>query len=276
VTASGTITANDCGIAINSTSTQALEIKSGGAFITASSIAVSGNEPNPGNLSGSYQSGVPATPDPLGYLSMPAVGACNAGSAGANYGAYQTYAGGTLSPGVYCGGIGMDNGVVATFSPGLYILAGGGMNIKHATIRGTGVTIVNTNAPAANGGAGYKPFNMESNADVALSACTTYDATTCPLPGILFYQDPDASPALDPDDGEMWTNFIGSSSGSAFNGTIYFPTQEISTKSNSPVTINGGLVVSKLTIKTGQENFVINGPGNGSGYFALKKGSIVE
>jgi hypothetical protein len=170
----------------------------------------------------------------------------------------------------------MDNGVVTAFSPGLYILAGGGLNIKHATVTGTGVAFVSTNAPPAKGGGGFRPFSMEVTSDVALSTCTTYDATNCPLPGILFYQDPAASPTVDPSTGLMWTNFIGSSSGAAFNGTIYFPTQEISTKSHSPVTINGGLVVKRFTIQTGQENFVINGPHLGAGFFALKKGSIVE
>ena len=274
VTASAKLTANKCGIAVNSSSNQALQTGNGGTLVSANSVAVTGAEANPGNISAgtSYQSGVPPAPDPLAYLQnqQPAVGACNAGSAGANYGAYQNFAGGNLSPGVYCGGIGVDNNKVATLSPGLYIIAGGGLNLKHATFTGTGVTFFITNGPG-NNAAQFAPVDMAVNANVTLSACTTFDVVLCPLPGVLFYQDPAAGVA-----GQTYTNFIGSSTGVAFNGTMYFPTQGISTKSNSPVIINGGLVVKTFAISTGQENFVLNGLSGGAGNFALKKATIVE
>ena len=52
--------------------------------------------------------------------------------------------------------------------------------------------------------------------------------------------------------------------------------QAIAAKSNSPVTINGGVVVKSVDIKTGSENFVINGMGAGPSYFVLKQARIVE
>lgn len=265
---SGSVTAQDCAIAVNSTSSSAF-VTPGQGSVSASSISVTGGPATaPGGSTGTYFSGAPPMADPLSYLTMPSVGACNGA-----YGAYQDYGGATLSPGVYCGGISIDHSTV-TFQPGLYILAGGGLDFKHATVTGNGVTFVNTNAPAANGGASYKPFDMDVNSNVTLSACTTYDATLCPFPGILFFQDPAASPALDPG-GEPWVNSLGSSAAATFNGSIYLPTQALGAKSHSPITINGGVVALRLDIKTGQQDITITGPGAGS-YFALKRPTIVE
>jgi hypothetical protein len=262
------VTAQDCAIAVNSASNAAINLSSN-ATVSATSVAVTGGPATkPADVTGDYVSGSPPMADPLAYLTMPAVGACNGA-----YGAYANYGGASLSPGVYCGGIGIDHSTV-TFQPGLYILAGGGLDFKHATVNGTGVTFINTNAPSANGGASYQPFDMDVNSNVRLSSCTTYDATLCPFPGILFWQDPAASPALDPG-GNVWVNTLGSSAAATFNGTVYLPTQAVGAKSHSPITINGGLVALRLDIKTGQEQIVVTGASAGE-YFALKRATIVE
>ena len=192
---------------------------------------------------------------------MPAVGACNG-----SYGDYANFSGSTLSPGVYCGGIGIDHNTV-TFSPGLYIIAGGGLTFKSANVTGTGVTFVLTNAPPANGGASsFAPVSMDVNSDVRLSAMTTGS-----LAGVLFYDDPAAGVP-----GTLYKNSLSSSSLTAFDGSMYFPNQALEAKSNSPVTINGGVVARQLAITTGQQNIVINGMGAGPAYFALKQARIVE
>lgn len=257
---SGTLTTNNCGIAVNSTSANAVETPSNGD-ISASSLSVAGGpSTKPNGITGDYSPASPQIPDPLGYLAMPPVGPCNGA-----YGAYQNYAGATLSPGVYCGGIGIDHSTV-TFNPGLYILAGGGLLLKHATVRGTGVTFVNTNAPVANGGASnYAPFDFDVNTDAQFHAMTTGS-----LAGILFYQDRAAGlPNV------SYTNFIGSSSAVTYDGTVYIPTQAVSTKSNSALTINGGLVVGSVKITTGQAILAINGAAGGQ-FFIPKRATIVE
>lgn len=265
---SGSVTAQNCAIAVNSTSNSAFVTPAKGS-VSATSISVTGGPSTaPSGTTGTYYSGAPPMEDPLSYLRMPTVGACNSA-----YGAYQDYGGATLSPGVYCGGISIDHSTV-TFQPGLYILAGGGLDFKHATVTGNGVTFVNTNAPDANGGAGYLPFRMDVNSNVSLSACTTYHVTLCPFPGILFFQDPAAMPAKDPS-GNVWVNSLGSSAGGTFNGSIYLPTQALTAKSNSPVTVNGGVVALRLDITTGMENIVITGASAGS-FFALKRATLVE
>ncbi|HEY8852513.1 MAG TPA: hypothetical protein VIM36_10050, partial [Gemmatimonadaceae bacterium] len=60
-------------------------------------------------------------------------------------------------------------------------------------------------------------------------------------------------------------------------GTVYMPTEAISAKSNSTLTLNGAVVVDKVFITTGQENIVINGPASGSSYYpGFKQPTIVE
>jgi hypothetical protein len=257
---SGTLSTTNCGIAVNSSSATAVETPANGDINTQFITVNGGPSTAPAGVTGTYSSGAPRLPDPLGYLTMPAVGTCTGA-----YGDYANFTGATLSPGTYCGGIGIDHATV-TFSPGLYILAGGGLILKHATVTGNGVTFVNTNAPATNGGAAnFAPFDFDVNTVVNFSAMTTGS-----LAGVLFYQDPNAGvPGTD------YTNFIGSSSAITYNGTVYFPTQTVASKSNSPITINGGLIAGKLVITTGQEILAINGAGAG-GYFVPKKATIVE
>lgn len=273
---SGSLTTVGCGIMVNSTDAGGVGVLQNGT-VTASSVAVVGGPTTKSTgIVAPYASGAPLPPtgpDPLSFLTMPAVGACNGA-----YGAYEDFGGSTLSPGVYCGGIGINHGGTVTLQPGLYILAGGGLYLKSATVIGNGVTFVNTNAPAANGGAanfGVPAFrktdpntaiNIEVNSDVRISAMTTG-----PLAGVLFYGDPAAGIP-----GTVYTNYLYSSSDVALMGSMYFPTERLQAKSHSDLTINGVVVVRELQINTGQENIVIKGPSAGGIYYPLKQPTIVE
>jgi len=273
---SGFLTAVDCGIFVNSTSPNAISIPSQGAISAPSVAVVGGPATEPGGLTGPYASGVPLPPygaDPMSSLTMPEVGPCNGA-----YGAFADFNGTSLSPGVYCGGIGINHGGTVTFAPGLYILAGGGLYLKSATIVGNGVTFVNTNAPEANGGAANfgvpnsvssqdnTAIEIETNTVVQLSAMTTG-----PLAGVLFYGDPAAGLP-----GVTYTNYLYSSSDASLLGSMYFPNEAIAAKSNSELVINGAVVVRSVAITTGQESITIKGPSSGSDYYGLKYPTIVE
>jgi hypothetical protein len=273
---SGFLTTIDCGVMVNSSGANAVYVWPNGS-IDAPSIGVVGGPTTPSTgIVGPYDSGVPLPAtgaDPLSSLQMPAVGACNGA-----YGAYADFQGTSLSPGVYCGGIGINHGVTVTFAPGLYILAGGGLYLKSATIVGNGVTFVNTNAPTANGGAANygvpnsvssvdnTAIEIETNTVINLSAMTTGS-----LAGVLFYADPAAGLP-----GVRYTNYLYSSSAGSLMGSIYAPNEGIEAKSHSVLTINGAVVVRTLKITTGQESIVINGPGAGSNYYGLKQATVVE
>jgi hypothetical protein len=85
----------------------------------------------------------------------------------------------TLSPGTYCGGRAVKSATV-TFSPGRYIIVGGGIGTQdtNSHILGSGVFFYNT-YDANNA---YGPINFNANSDVQLSAPKT-DGTYA---GILF------------------------------------------------------------------------------------------
>jgi hypothetical protein len=264
-----------CAIMVNSRSANAITTLASPSVIAPSVAVVGGPDTKPIGIPGPYSAGVPLPPggpDPLSSLAMPEVGACNGA-----YGAYQDFTGTTLSPGVYCGGISIKAGTV-TMSPGLYILAGGGLYLKNVVLTGTGVTIVNTNAPTADGGAANfgvpnalssvdnSAIEIETNSDVRLSAMTTGS-----LAGVLFYGDPSAGVS-----GVTYTNYLYSSSDNALQGAVYFPTERLQAKSHSNLTLNGAVVVQGIQIDTGNENITINGPPAGSTYYGLTQPTVIE
>ncbi len=95
--------------------------------------------------------------------------------------------------------------------------------------------------------------------------------TTGSLAGILFYGDRTAGLA-----GNVYTNYLHSSSEGALMGSMYFPNQRLRAKSHSDLTINGAAVVRGLEIDTGNERIIIKGPAAGPLYYGLKQPTIVE
>jgi hypothetical protein len=114
----------------------------------------------------------------------------------------------------------LGNGAHVTFSPGTYILKGGGMNINGGvTATGSGVTFYNT----SGAGYTYEPFNFSNGAIITLSA-----PTSGPLAGMLLFEDRSIVSAL-------VNSFIGGTNIS-LNGSLYFP--------NSPINYSGGTNVA--------------------------------
>jgi Flp pilus assembly protein TadG len=123
-------------------------------------------------------------------------------------------AGNSISPGVYCGGftVGDTDDKTLTMQPGVYILAGGGMQFNSsARIAGTGVTIYNTSSSGwgCSGNSAYAPLQVDGQAQVNLSA-----PTNGPMEGMLFYMDRNITDT-------RWNQIVGGSS-SKFDGALYF------------------------------------------------------
>ena len=206
-TVSGGVTVNIAGgVTVDSSNATALSV-TGGSHLTAGSIAVVGNYPNPAS-SGSSISPAPVTgaaslPDPLAYLAAPAVGACTQTNYSIGNGKSTT-----LSQGVYCGGITIAGGATVGFNPGTYILKGGGLNISNgATVTGSGLTFYNTQG----GGYSYGTVTMGGGSSVQLAAPTTGS-----LAGILFFQDRSVVSGL--------VNTFSNGASTKFTGALYFPT----------------------------------------------------
>jgi hypothetical protein len=250
------LTGSDCGIAVNSSNNVAAAVTDQGQ-VTASVIGITGGVEGT-RFNPAPDLGVPPVADPLAYLSMPAVpNTCDYVSKVVNHTE-------TLNPGTYCGGLKVLQGH-AKLNPGLYILRGGGLEVKGANAEmsslGSGVTFFNTALP---GGGGYEPILLQANVTVHISANTDPSSA---LPGILFYQDP-AAPSNQ-------TNVFKAGSGSVMNGTLYFPTQTVEFGSASTSVVNGAVVAFRVVVQNNTA-MTFTGYNGGSEYFALRRPAIVE
>jgi hypothetical protein len=149
----------------------------------------------------------------------------------------------TLDPGTYYGGWQIGNGTKLHLNPGIYILAGGGINqtggITEATASGR-VLIYSTDSPVCGmGGSASERCQQEldftANTTLNLrgldksSPCPPYGTVGCPFGGLLFWQDANASGA-----GTARADINIAGSGSLYvEGTIYTAKGNVKITGNS-------------------------------------------
>jgi len=247
-----------CGILDNSNNSTAALVTNGGGCLSAKYIGVVGQFKNNSSCvpSPTPASGIAPFSDPLAYLQPPVVGACDYNSVSITGGTP------TLYPGVYCGGINISGGSTdVTFSPGTYIVNGGGMNVSGgANVQGDGVTFYITGTSSS-----FKGVSITggSNSELIAPTSGTYA-------GILFYQDRSiSSPSSGAD-----SNIAGGS-GTAVQGTLYFPTTNLSysgTSVNSAYTI---IVADTLQI-TNNTYFPDTYSTNPNGFSPIHSAVLVE
>jgi uncharacterized protein (DUF2147 family) len=225
LTVSGTadLTAS-CGVYVNSSSASAL-VTNGSAILSATEYDVVGGISVHAPLNPDPNLGAPRLPrDPLASLPAPTV------PAGCDYKNYTVKGWNTptLSPGVYCGGISIKNGT-ANFSPGIYILMGGGITTQDSNSHavGDGVMFYNTFDATHS----YGPINISANSTVSLTA-----PTTGTYAGILFFQDRNVS-------GHPAETFGGGSTGK-IEGTIYAPASNITFYGNASLSAAYTIIVA--------------------------------
>lgn len=211
-----------CGIYVNSNHPAAAMQNSGNSTIRASEYNIVGGVDWHGTMTPDPTTGVAPFPDPLRNLPVPspcfAAGGCEAAGCPANSKPLAVNSDVTLSPGTYCGGIWVKNGT-ATFSPGQYILVGGGIGTQDSNshVRGSGVFFYNTYSTNND----YTPINFNANSDVQLSA-----PTSGPYGGILFFQDRSCCT------GSVLTESFQGGAASFFEGTIYTPKSVVQFRGN--------------------------------------------
>jgi hypothetical protein len=205
---------SSCGLYVNSNNPTALT-GDGTVNLSASEIDIVGNYDFHGTLNPDPPStNVAVMADPLANLPEPTV---PAGCDQAN--TYQVNTNGTvnLSPGVYCGGIYVKKGI-ANFTPGLYILKGGGLSTQdtNSIITGAGVTIYNTYDPTSPKAwiNTYGPINIVANSRATLSA-----PTSGTYAGVLLMEDRRLTPTSC--GGSICVDTFGGGSLSSFTGIIY-------------------------------------------------------
>ncbi len=223
---------SSCGIYVNSSSSDAFDVV-GGATIKTTGVGIVGQAVlnNGGaveNMSGgslTLSQNIAPVGDPLAHITAPSVGSCTY-TGTQNYSSYtaqQTppYSGKyVISPGVYCGGISVSNGVSITFNSGTYILAGGGMSLQNGggTATGTNVTFYDTTGARAGysgSNSSYAGITIANGVTVSFAAPTT--GGTNSLEGILFYQDRTVPT------GSAASTFAGGAN-MTLSGALYFPT----------------------------------------------------
>ena len=230
VAGNGNIT-SDCGIYVNSSASTALSVN-GNATITGSLVHVVGGTQigsnasvNPTPVTGSQ-----AVADPLANIPAPTFGGCDHTSYSVSGGTV------TLSPGVYCGGISISSTTNVTFSPGNYILNGGGFAVSgQATLNGAGVFFYNT----ASAGYPFGPVLMAGGSSTTLTAPTSGE-----YQGILFFQDRSITSGAQ--------NTIAGGSTEKLGGSIYMAGgQLVFAGGSSAGPLSVALVVKTLSVTGG-------------------------
>ena len=207
VAGSTVVTLNGCDVASNSSASDALRMQ-GGGYLTTDCVSTVGGAVTTAGLKlqtcDSVREQAPAIVDPYADAPEPAIsGTChkpdsfNSGSAHL-IPAYQSHPSGlpTLR---FCDGLKVTGGSI-TFRPGLYIIEGEFAVNAGTTLAGSGVTFY-----LARGAS----LKLNGGARINLDA-----PTEGPFAGILFFGARDSTIA---------THQVNGSSGSAFNGAIYFP-----------------------------------------------------
>ncbi|MEQ8665984.1 MAG: pilus assembly protein [Rhodospirillales bacterium] len=218
VTGSGDVTFDGCMVASNSSDSSALDVSGSGDLEVDCYSVVGGVSASPGlttDAGCNGQTGAAAVADPYADLSTPAYGACDEpGGYTLNNNNSNTFDHDDDFETAYviCGDLTVRGDL--TLEPGLYIVEGDISVNATGSLQGDGVTII-----LKNGG---QIDNFNGSADIDLSAPS--DASAGDWQGMLFYQDRDDAATCTGNN----CNTLNGSSTSTFEGTIYFPNQEVS------------------------------------------------
>jgi hypothetical protein len=224
ISASNGVTVDSqCGMSANSNNADAVSVV-GGASVTVPSLSVVGGYEvnNGGHISVTPTTGVAASADPFASLPAPSYSGCNYTNYSSGWGTF------TLSPGVYCGGLSINNGATVTFNPGTYIINGGSLNFAGGTTStGSGVTFYLTGTNANFGG-----VQIGNGITTTLTAPTsgTYQ-------GILFFQDRSITSSV--------TESIEGGATMQLGGSLYFPTTTVNYANGTNTTNYYTAVVAK-------------------------------
>jgi hypothetical protein len=231
---------SQCGIVDESSSSTALSCILF-ASITGSQIGVVGGyssflcaiSPTP-----TTHISTPSPADPLAYIPAPTVGSCGTSTTSPYTGYNGSTAGlvlsgtATLNPGVYCGGIEINNGAKVTLNSGTYILTSAtsatgtsyGLTVDiGALATGTDVTFYNTMTAGKTAG----PIQFNFTSFTSGNGINLTAPTTGTYEGILFFQAPANT---------TQAQIIGSSSyNTVLQGAYYFPTAKVVFALDGPI-----------------------------------------
>lgn len=200
-----------CGIAVNSNSDTAVDL-SGNVDINIdlSDLSIVGGLEISGSVdltTGNTITNAPKATDPYEDLEPPE----EVDDTDCDHNNFSIGGTGTISPGVYCGGIRITGNGTITFNPGLYYLYAGDLDISgNGNIIANNVSIILTGSEED----GYGNLDVSGGKDMLFTA----PADGSPMEGVAFFQDRNA-----PDDGSC-NSLLGNSALDVF-GATYFPSR---------------------------------------------------
>ncbi len=234
VSGNATVNVLTGGVYVNSSSQSAYTV-SNNASVTATTQQIVGNMVTSGNgqVNGHTSTGAAPVTDPLAALAAPSTSSYTTQSSSA----LSVTGNQALQPGIYTGGINISGNAIATLSPGVYIMNGGGFQVDgNSVVTGSGVALYNTGSTPGS-------ISIAGNGNVTLSP-----PTSGPFAGISLFQDRTAT-----------TNVSIAGNGSlSLSGILYAPAAQISISGNGTVANTfGGFVASTITI-TGNGAVTVN------------------
>ena len=227
-----------CGMISNSmAATNSVDVNGNGHTVTAEPVAGVGGVEDINGVS-NEQPGHLAQPDPYENMystDVPPGMNCTAMNHPTKI-ASTTGGVTTLKPGCYSGGNGFKfTGGNYDLQPGTYYLDSTDFVANGGTLTGDGVTIILTGSTPGQ-------VTMNGNATVQLSA-----PTSGPYEKLLFMQSPNASNVNN-------TNTFNGTSMSSFDGTIYFPSQQVTFSGNAGAMTKCAMVVARRVEFAGNTN----------------------
>jgi Putative Flp pilus-assembly TadE/G-like len=221
--------------------------QNGAGTVSADAYDVTGNYKNSGgSIQGSMRTGTRRAADPLLRLA-----AIDSSAFSVQSNAPLTITSSqptTLQPGVYRGGIKIQQSAHVKLSSGVYILEGGGLEVSdQARLSGSSVLFYNTSGSYAAG-----PITINSQGKIKVSA-----ATSGLYQGISIFQDRSNTQSLS----------LTGNGNTDFEGTVYAPLAAVNLTANGggngKADIVGGAYVCKSMVISGTGNINVDLNGNG-------------
>jgi Flp pilus assembly protein TadG len=241
-----------CSLYNDSNSATALSV-GGSGTLKAKDINVVGGISGSVTASGSVVTGASAIADPYAGVSSGSFSGCDH----TNMTAKNTV---TLSPGVYCQGLGLNAGANVTLNPGVYYFDQGSLSVNGgATLTGTGVTLVFTSSTGSN----YASANINGGATINLEA-----PTTGPTAGLVAVGDKNMPV------GTVF-KFNGGST-QIFKGALDLPSAAVSFAGGSNANNACTQLVADTITFTGNSQFAVNCSGTGTKPIGAAVATLVE
>jgi Flp pilus assembly protein TadG len=235
VQSASTINFTNCLVQVNTQNWDAVEARDTSYIHSTNGVNCFTGDIHYGDVSPPKQPTCALMPDPYANYKIGTYSTCD----------YSNYTvktpGSVLNPGVYCGGLTIQNG--ATLNPGVYVIKNGDLNVtgKNFNVTATDVTFLLTGK-----GAGVT-INL-TNGNIAFSPNTT--AAAGQFAGFVFFLDQSISGYL------STSQIVGANV--TMSGVVYLTGQQLVLNNKASVTVNPGSIIAGFILPNGGSSLVLN------------------